>query len=154
MLPSPRGSSPWPPASWETLGVGSALWSLPLGAWLCPETPLHALSPYARAPSPRLEASAVSTSPMLAQLAALAQLEGDLFRFRELTPDRAQFERCLAAYAGILAEHADLRRLQALVAQMREMTVFGLSGLEVFKTIVGPIVKDVPAFAEFLLSIV
>lgn len=116
-------------ASWETLGVGSALWSLPLGAWLCPETPLHALSPYARAPSPRLEASAVSTSPMLAQLAALAQLEGDLFRFRELTPDRAQFERCLAAYAGILAEHADLRRLQALVAQMREMTVFvGLRG--------------------------
>ena len=66
---------------------------------------------------------------MLAQLAALAQLEGDLFRFRELTPDRAQFERCLAAYAGILAEHADLRRLQALVAQMREMTVFvGLRG--------------------------
>lgn len=110
--------------SWETLGVGNGLWSLELGAWLCPETPLHGLSPYARAPSPRLEASAVSTSPMLAGLAAVAQLEGDLFRFRVLTPERAQFERCLAAYAGILAEQADLRRLQALAAQMREMTVF------------------------------
>ena len=111
-------------ASWETLGVGNVLWSLPLGVWICPETSLHALSPYARAPSPRLDASTVSTSPMLAQLAAVAQLEGDLFRFRVLTPERSRFERCLAAYAGLLAEHADLRRLQALAAQMREMTAF------------------------------
>ena len=100
----------------------SALFAITAGTWVRPDLPLFTASPYSRS-APTL-AIPVTSNPVLTTLLSFTQLESDLFRFRVLTPDRSQYERCLSMYAGLISDHKDLRRLRSLTAELKSCCIF------------------------------
>lgn len=105
----------------------SALLSITAKTWMRPDLPLFAVSPYSRSASSTITSS-IASNPTLSTLASFTQLESDLFRFRILTPDRSQYERCLSMYAGLINDHKDLRRLRSLTVELKSCRVFVRDG--------------------------
>lgn len=101
----------------------TGLFSLQANTWIRSDLPLFALSPYNRSSTP-LTNAALARNPQLVALATFSQLECDLYQYRSITPDRQQFERVLAAYASLVNEYGDLRRLRGLLGDLKDVTIF------------------------------
>ena len=100
----------------------SALFAITAGTWVRPDLSLFTASPYSRSVSTL--AVPITSNPVLTALLSFTQLESDLFRFRVLTPDRSQYERCLSMYAGLINDHKDIRRLRSLTAELKSCYIF------------------------------
>lgn len=83
----------------------------------------------------------------------MTHVESSLYTCKHVTRDGREFARLLTAYAHLINDNNDVKRLKAVVNELKGKEVLGRKGEDYIQNVIAPVVKSNSSFADFLMSV-